>query len=53
MSDSAKSSPTKTSDVPSLQQMVIDAIPLNTIPPTSPTMKRKSTAKKVKSSRTS
>ncbi|CAJ2645672.1 uncharacterized protein LOC123892305 [Trifolium pratense] len=53
MSDSAKSSPTKTNDVPSLQQMVIDAIPLNTIPPTSPTMKRKSTAKKVKSSRTS
>ncbi|CAJ2661763.1 unnamed protein product [Trifolium pratense] len=53
MSDSAKSSPTKTNDVPSLQQMVIDAIPLNTIPPTSPTMKRISTVKKVKSSRTS
>ncbi|CAJ2662295.1 unnamed protein product [Trifolium pratense] len=53
MSDSAKSSPTKNDGVPSLQRMVINAIPLNTIPPTSPTMRRKSTAKKDKSSRTS
>ncbi|CAJ2667395.1 unnamed protein product [Trifolium pratense] len=53
MFDSAKSTPTKNNDVPSLQQMVIDAIPLSTIPPTSPTMRRKSTAKKDKSSRTS
>ncbi|CAJ2661983.1 unnamed protein product [Trifolium pratense] len=50
MSNSAKSSPTKT-DVPS-PQMVINAIPLNTIPATSPTMRRKSVAKKDKSSRT-
>ncbi|PNX62760.1 hypothetical protein L195_g053151, partial [Trifolium pratense] len=53
MSDSAKSSPTKNDGVPSLQQVVIDAIPLTTIHPTSPTKRRKSTAKKDKSSRTS
>ncbi|PNX63139.1 hypothetical protein L195_g061479, partial [Trifolium pratense] len=52
MSDSAKSSPTKTDDVPSLQKVVIDAVPLNTIPSISPTMRRKSVAKKEKSSRT-
>ncbi|PNX58103.1 hypothetical protein L195_g059024, partial [Trifolium pratense] len=50
MSDSAKSSPTKTDAVPS-PQMAINAIPLNTIPATSPTMRRKSVAKKAKSSR--
>ncbi|PNX70826.1 hypothetical protein L195_g057782, partial [Trifolium pratense] len=53
MSDSAKSSPTKNDGVPSLQQLVINAVPLNTIPPTSPTMRRKSTAKKDKASRIS
>ncbi|CAJ2637306.1 unnamed protein product [Trifolium pratense] len=53
MSDSAKSSPTKNEGVPSLQQTVINAIPLNTIPSRSPTMRRKSVAKKDKSSRTS
>ncbi|XP_045802613.1 uncharacterized protein LOC123896243 [Trifolium pratense] len=51
MSHSAKSSPTKTDAVPS-PQMAINAIPLNTIPATSPTMRRKSVAKKAKSSRT-
>ncbi|CAJ2668306.1 unnamed protein product [Trifolium pratense] len=51
MSNSAKSSPTKTDVVPS-PQMAINAIPLNTIPATSPTMRRKSVAKKDKSSRT-
>ncbi|CAJ2671712.1 unnamed protein product [Trifolium pratense] len=52
MSDSGKSSPTKNEDVPS-PQVAINAIPLNTIPATSPTIRRKSVAKKDKSSRTS
>ncbi|CAJ2637470.1 unnamed protein product [Trifolium pratense] len=53
MSNSAKSSPTKTDATPSLQKVVIDAVPLTTIPSISPTMRRKSVAKKEKSSRTS
>ncbi|CAJ2652308.1 unnamed protein product [Trifolium pratense] len=53
MSDSAKSSPTKNDGVPSLQQQVIDDIPLTTIHPTSLIKRRKSTSKKDKSSRTS
>ncbi|CAJ2666980.1 unnamed protein product [Trifolium pratense] len=53
MSDSVKSSPTKSDATPSLQKVVIDAVPLTTIPSTSPTMRRKSVAKKDKSSRTS
>ncbi|CAJ2663818.1 unnamed protein product [Trifolium pratense] len=52
MSDSGKSSPTKNEDVPS-PQVAINAIPLNTIPAISPTIRRKSVAKKDKSSRTS
>ncbi|PNX64662.1 hypothetical protein L195_g062226, partial [Trifolium pratense] len=44
MSDSTKSSPSKTNAVPSLQNVVIDAVPLNTIPSISPTMRRKSVA---------
>ncbi|CAJ2647227.1 unnamed protein product [Trifolium pratense] len=53
MSKSAKSSPTKTDATPSLQKVVIDAVPLTTIPSISPTMRRKSVAKKEKLSRTS
>ncbi|CAJ2639727.1 unnamed protein product [Trifolium pratense] len=51
MTDSGKSSPTKNEDVPS-PQVAINAIPLNTIPATSPKIRRKSVAKKDKSSRT-
>ncbi|PNX67237.1 hypothetical protein L195_g055521, partial [Trifolium pratense] len=53
MSNSAKSSPMKTDAAPSLQRVVIDVVPLNSIPSTSPTMRRKSVAKKERSSRTS
>ncbi|CAJ2661762.1 unnamed protein product [Trifolium pratense] len=53
MSNSAKSSPTKSDATPSLQKVVIDAVPLTTIPSIGPTMRRKSVAKKEKSSRTS
>ncbi|CAJ2642455.1 unnamed protein product [Trifolium pratense] len=53
MSNSVKSSPTKSDATPSLQKVVIDAVPLTTIPSTSPTMRRKSVAKKEKLSRTS
>ncbi|CAJ2637491.1 uncharacterized protein LOC123886451 [Trifolium pratense] len=49
MSDSAKSSPTMNDGGPLLQQMVIDAIPLSTIPPTNST--RKSKKGKVESSK--
>ncbi|CAJ2642343.1 unnamed protein product [Trifolium pratense] len=51
MSDSAKSSPTKSDATPSQQKVVIDAVPLTTIPATSPKMRRKSVAKKERSSR--
>ncbi|CAJ2652017.1 unnamed protein product [Trifolium pratense] len=53
MSNSVKSSPTKSDATPSLQKVVIDAVPLTTIPSISPTMRRKSVAKKEKLSRTS
>ncbi|CAJ2642381.1 unnamed protein product [Trifolium pratense] len=51
MSDSVKSSPSKTNATPSTQKEVINAIPLNSIPFTSPKMRRKSVAKKERSSR--
>ncbi|CAJ2651772.1 unnamed protein product [Trifolium pratense] len=51
MSDSVKSSPSKTNAAPSTQKEVINAIPLNSIPFTSPKMRRKSVAKKERSSR--
>ncbi|XP_045810480.1 uncharacterized protein LOC123904925 [Trifolium pratense] len=51
MSDSAKSSPTKNDGVPSLQQMVINAIPLSSIPPLSPAKKVKKASKKEKTPR--
>ncbi|CAJ2664085.1 unnamed protein product [Trifolium pratense] len=53
MSNSAKSSSTKSDATPSLQKVVIDAVPLTTIPAISPTLRKKSVAKKDKSSRTS
>ncbi|XP_045791330.1 uncharacterized protein LOC123886038 [Trifolium pratense] len=51
MSDSTKSSPTKNDGVPSLQQMVINTIPLSSIPPLSPAKKVKKASKKEKTPR--